>query len=51
MLNSLPTLLPKAGLVNQDTTEAYVAAQRMASDDRTLFCSANFYTYIARRQM
>ena len=33
MLNSLTVLLPKAGLVDQDTAEAFVAAQRQASDD------------------
>lgn len=49
MLNSLPVLLPKAGLVDRNVAEAFVAAQRKASDDGTFFCAANFYTYIARR--
>ena len=49
MLNSLTVLLPNAGLVDRDTAEAFVAAQRKASDDGTFFCAANFYTYIARR--
>jgi SAM-dependent methyltransferase len=48
MLNSLPVLLPNAGLVDRNTAEAFVAAQRKASDEGTFFCAANFYTYIAR---
>jgi hypothetical protein len=51
MLNSLPVLLPKAGLVDEDTARAFVAAQHEASANGTFFCSANFYTYIARRPM
>jgi hypothetical protein len=48
MLNSLPVLLPKAGLVDRDTAEAFVVTQRQASEDGTFFCAANFYAYIAR---
>ena len=49
MLNSLPVMLPKAGLVDEETARAFVAEQREASANGTFFCSANFYTYIARR--
>jgi hypothetical protein len=38
-----------AGMTRLGGPEASVAAQRMASDDGTFHCSANFYTYIARR--
>jgi hypothetical protein len=48
MLNSLPVLLPKAGLVDRDTAEAFVVTQRQASEDGTFFCAENFYAYIAR---
>jgi len=49
MLNSLPVLLPKAGLVDQAKAQAFVTAQRKASEEGTFFCAANFYTFIARR--
>ena len=49
MLNSLPVLLPRAGLIDEGTARAFVAAQHEASANGTFFCSANFYTYIARR--
>lgn len=49
MLNSLPVLLPKAGLVDAETARSFVEAQQEALANRTFFCSANFYTYIARR--
>jgi ubiquinone/menaquinone biosynthesis C-methylase UbiE len=49
LLNSLPVLLPKAGLVGAQEAQAFVDAQFKASADGTFFGSSNFYTYIARR--
>jgi ubiquinone/menaquinone biosynthesis C-methylase UbiE len=49
LLNSLPVLLPKAGIVGAQEAQAFVDAQFKASADGTFFGSSNFYTYIARR--
>jgi hypothetical protein len=48
-LNSLPVLLPKAGIVSAQEAQAFVDGQFKASADGTFFGSSNFYTYIARR--
>jgi len=49
LLNSLPVLLPKAGIVGAQEAQAFVDAQFKASADGTFFGSSNFYTYIAQR--
>ena len=48
-LQSLPILLPKAGVATQQEAEAFVADQRQSSAEGTFFAGYNFYAVIARR--
>ena len=48
-LSSFSVLLPKAGVMTVEETEAFVSDQRQAHENGAFFASSNFYAMFARR--